>query len=702
VSGGDATRAATLVLMGADAADEGSPATAGHAGSILNLAGRSLPPDVAGVLAIVLAESDAGAFVVLDLARVVAPSGLDSLSEALVPGASAVSARVLDASGQRVVFDGGSIDLRTGPVRRSEHEPAAVRHDGPLETLWFDPRAFALTREAASLIVALPLPTALDAVAAGWQIWRAGGTVRMSATTVVRLRDGAQAESAPSPQETRTLLGALLEPGTLAASGVRLEGVLDEVLAARSLLRVPRARSDAELLAAIAAPPFAAPALEPRSYSVPGPSPDRPRVTLLSSDSIGPSMAGPGIRTVELARALAERFDVSVLARAVTGAVDLPGSYGELRREDLVALASGRDPLVLQGPLTDWYPPILAGTAPIAVDLYDPMNLEALEHPDAATHVPYALRLLIRQIVRGDFFLCASERQRDYWLGMLAACGRLDVDAYREDPDLRALIDVVPFGLPRDAPVRSGPGPRDEIEGIGASDPLFVWNGGLWDWFDPETLLDATALARTSTPDIRVLFMGVQRPGEAAPSAAAQALMRRSDELGLTGKHVFFRTWTPYEVRQNTYLEATAAVSLHHAHLESRFSFRTRVLDCIWATVPILGTEGDVLAELVDDEGLGITVRPGDVEGVADALAALAGDRDGVTTLARTRLAAVAPRFEWATAAAPLAAWLERAEPRPRHALPELPAIALPPPAAGGWLGPRAHRVGRALRARLG
>ena len=27
--------------------------------------------------------------------------------------------------------------------------------------------------------------------------------------------------------------------------------------------------------------------------------------------------------------------------------------------------------------------------------------------------------------MRGDFFVCASERQRDYWLGMLAAEGRI-------------------------------------------------------------------------------------------------------------------------------------------------------------------------------------------------------------------------------------------------------------------------------------
>jgi glycosyltransferase involved in cell wall biosynthesis len=649
-----------------------------------------------------LAATDAEAFVVVDGSRVASADGLIGLADELEPGLSAVAARILDASGERVIFDGGVVDLRLGPVRREEHRPAAVRPAGRTATLWFDPRAFAITRDAAATIVALPVAPSLEALSVGWQIWRAGGSVRMSSMAT---RSSDADEPVLEEVEIRVALGLLLEPGTISRCGIRLDGVLDTVLTGRSLYRVSRARSDAEILAAVAMDPFGAPATR-QAYTVPGADPARRRVTVLCSDSIGPSMAGPGIRAVELARSLSDRFDVSLLARNVTGHVELDGSVAEMDGSRLGMLALGRDPIVLQGPLTDWFPQVLLGTAPIAVDLYDPMNLEALEHPDAATHVPYAVRLLVEQVVRGDFFMCASDRQRDYWLGMLAACGRIDASAYREDPDLRALIDVVPFGLPGDAPTRSGPGPRDEFAAIGASDPLFVWNGGLWDWFDPATLLDATALARQVRPDIRVLFMGVRRPGALAPAPAAVALMRRSDELGLSGVNVFFRGWTPYETRHDTYLESTAAVSLHHAHLESRFSFRTRLLDCIWSTLPIIGTEGDVLAELVREEHLGLTVRPGDVAGVSDALLALAEDRDGVTTRARIELESIAPRFRWKTAAEPLVAWIDRAESRPRHVRPDLPslasALALPEANEHGGVMPSVRRIGRSVRARLG
>ena len=42
-------------------------------------------------------------------------------------------------------------------------------------------------------------------------------------------------------------------------------------------------------------------------------------------------------------------------------------------------------------------------------------------------------------------------------------------------------------------------------------------------------------------------------------------------------------------------------------------TFRTRLLDYIWAGLPMVVTRGDPLAELVDVQRLGIVVPPGDV-----------------------------------------------------------------------------------------
>ena len=270
--------------------------------------------------------------------------------------------------------------------------------------------------------------------------------------------------------------------------------------------------------------------------------------------------------------------------RDATASIDAPCPVRRLSTSVVRDLLAGSDAIVLQGPVSEWYPEILASDVPIAVDLYDPMNLESLESRHADQLVPYTTKLLRDQVARGDFFFCASERQRDYWIGMLAGAGRVTSAAYRADPDLRQLVDVVPFGIPDEPPVRTAPGVRGVVDGIGDDDPLFLWNGGLWGWFEPELFIRAIDIARDRVPNVRAYFMGVRDPRAEELSAEARSAIALADQLGLRDTHVFFNDWTPYETRQNVYLDATAAVSFHRTHLETRFSFRTRILDCIWAS----------------------------------------------------------------------------------------------------------------------
>ena len=207
--------------------------------------------------------------------------------------------------------------------------------------------------------------------------------------------------------------------------------------------------------------------------------------------------------------------------------------------------------------------------------------------------------------------------------------------------------------------MRTAPGVRGVVDGIGDDDPLFLWNGGLWGWFEPELFIRAIDLARARVPNVRAYFMGVRDPRADELSAEARSAIALANQLGLRDTHVFFNDWTPYETRQNVYLDATAAVSFHRTHLETRFSFRTRILDCIWASLPIICSSGDVLADLVRNEELGITVPPGEVEAAADAIVRIASD-DALRRASRDNLEALAHGHTWSTALDPLVTWLAR------------------------------------------
>src|SRR5439155_13800601 len=141
----------------------------------------------------------------------------------------------------------------------------------------------------------------------------------------------------------------------------------------------------------------------------------------------------------------------------------------------------------------------------------------------------------------------------------------------------------------------------------------------------PLTLLRAVDKLRRRLPDVRLYFLGLRHPNPDVPEMRmAVDTLALADSLGLAGTHAFFNEgWVAYDDRQNFLLEADVGVSTHLDHLETAYSFRTRVLDYLWASLPIVATRGDALAELIEERQLGLTVPPGDVDALEHAMSRL-------------------------------------------------------------------------------
>jgi hypothetical protein len=403
-------------------------------------------------------------------------------------------------------------------------------------------------------------------------------------------------------------------------------------------------------------------------------------VLVVSAEPVGPQMAGPAIRAVELARALAAACDVTLAAPAPSRSPDPRIALLEAGMADVeVLVAAGRAHEVV---VAQELPPSalarLAGSpTALVVDLYNPIVVEVLEA--VAGRPPRAQRRTQAALVQrtlalcaaADLIVCASERQRDLWIGGLALAGLIDVEAYRRDPTLRSLIEVVPFGLPDGPPPVAAGRLRAAFPAIGPEDRVLVWGGGLWSWLDPLTPMRAVGLLeRVGGVDGRALhlvFMGAGRPGLEATGqgpAVARAL-EEARALGLDGHRVHVNPgWVPYEERGAWLAEADLGVSAHGDHLEARYAHRTRILDYLWAGLPVVATAGDALGDLVEREGLGRAVVAGDAPAFATACAELLGPAGAA---ARARVAAVAPTLSWERVAAPLVDWC--ASPRPRRAL---------------------------------
>jgi len=379
-------------------------------------------------------------------------------------------------------------------------------------------------------------------------------------------------------------------------------------------------------------------------------------VLILSPDIISERMAGPGIRYWEFAKALGHEHRVTLAApNALSANLSLPACQLVQHTPDNIQhLIEQHDIILFQGHILDRYPQVAGCDKILVADVYDPIPLEGLEQnkfrdaTEACREIENQVRVINDQLKWADYFLCASDRQQDLWLGNLMALGRINPLTY---PQVTQRILTIPFGLPDAPPVRNGVGLR---ESLGHDSFILLWGGGIWEWFDPLTVIHAVHALQEEWPQLKLVFLGTRHPNPTVPVMPMQDhAMRLAEKLGLNQRQVFFQAgWVPYHQLPNYLLDADAFVSAHCATLETRYAFRTRTLYYLWAGKPILTTQGDVLAAQVAEYGAGITLAEQDVAGWIAALRQLRDPARHGQYVAGC--AALAKQYPWRTVTQPL------------------------------------------------
>lgn len=366
-------------------------------------------------------------------------------------------------------------------------------------------------------------------------------------------------------------------------------------------------------------------------------------------------MAGIGIRYLELARRLpAYGFEIALVSPADPEEASSLGldarrvSVRRFERGRLKEILGDCQAGVAQGQLANDL--LLEVPAlPVAIDLYDPWLVENLSYAGTLGFGPFRNdhATWVLQMSRGDFFLCSSEEQRTFYLGFLAALGRVNPERLAADPDLETLIAPVPFGVPDELPEHRPVLPAREP---GEKRLLF---GGLYDWYDPWTLLDALAIA--GRPDWRLFFIRNPNP-ESTPQglmAEVEARCRRLGWLSSGSDRVRILDWVPASRRYDLLRDVDLVVAPHRRSLETRLSLRTRFLDAMAAGCPVVTSAGGAMSRMLREHGAGWVVPPGDAQALAAALTE-AVDDPAAREVRRAGAQELLADFRWDRALAPL------------------------------------------------
>jgi hypothetical protein len=236
----------------------------------------------------------------------------------------------------------------------------------------------------------------------------------------------------------------------------------------------------------------------------------------------------------------------------------------------------------------------------------------------------YLLRLKMRSFWFGDFLMTAGLRERYYLIGLLVASKRLSTRDRGLSP---SLIHLVPMTAPASPAVSQ----KNVIERQ-SNELVILVAGAFLPWYDYSTLFEAfNILLKNGKTNFKCIFFG----GNPRNPEFERLIVRMGHQSMLKDK-LIFTGLVPFKERASYYLQSDIAVNIPMKTVEDELSVRTRVIDYIWARLPIVTPTSDEHSNMVVANGGGFEYAASDPNSLCDVLGDLMSD-NGSQKIAKAR-----------------------------------------------------------------
>lgn len=349
------------------------------------------------------------------------------------------------------------------------------------------------------------------------------------------------------------------------------------------------------------------------------------KVTFVASGyEVSNAMAGVGLRIWELAQVLASEFAITILTPTRSD-LEFPGITFVTRDNGgwLQAIEQSDAVVFYDMPDTSMLlfahrlgKQIVCENAPPFEHL-EYRSIRYAEKPDVQyTALVDAFKL---QVFLSDHFIARSSVERAGVLAALALCGRLNYINYDVSATLDHLVSHIPVAFNRhsDAIAEAAMPTLEPVD--------YVWNGGIWDYYDPTSVVKAVGKLSTRGVPLCVRFMYM--PPHNQEIVEAQSLTTVIRELDLNEQVAIHRDFIPHQSCDGVVRSNRAIICIGKPGIENQTCHRFRLRDVFLYRMPIIIDRHGASGDLVRQFGIGLIVDGRDIDELADAMHRLVVDQ---------------------------------------------------------------------------
>ncbi len=231
---------------------------------------------------------------------------------------------------------------------------------------------------------------------------------------------------------------------------------------------------------------------------------------------------------------------------------------------------------------------------------------------------------------RADRFSAVSMRQKHATLAELATLGRMNQYTFdypycsvipnAVSEDLVSPLARRQFERESSASAETKPAPAAapiRFRGILFPERTFtvLWTGGFNTWTDTAMLAGALSLAMEQSNNLRFVCSGGAIPGH--DEISFRQFQEQMTQTGFADR-CHYLGWVESGDLEALHRECDLAVNVDSMNYETYFGARNRITNWMGLGIPIVTTVGTEISEILQDEQLAYTVKPGDVVALSE------------------------------------------------------------------------------------